>query len=83
MILIGCFVRYNRSSQKIWRKHREEAKVLRNIMELTTLNDSAESLTMTGDAVPGQDKGICKSNTAAALALRAACGRIKIKDNTH
>ena len=53
--------------------------MLRNIMELTTLNDSAESLTMTGDAGPGQDKGICKSNTTAALALRAACGRIKIR----
>ena len=56
--------------------------MLRNIMELTTLNDSAESLTMTGDAGPGQDRGICGSNTAAALALWAACGRI-IKDNTH
>ena len=31
--------------------------MLRNKKELTTLNDSAESLTMAGDAGPGQDKG--------------------------
>jgi hypothetical protein len=57
--------------------------VLRNIKELTTLNDSEESPTMTDDACPGQDKGICKSNTAAALARRAACCRINMKENTH
>ena len=47
---------------------------------------------MIGYAGPGQDKVIGKSNTtaayidssgAAAMALRTACSRIEIKDNTH
>ena len=38
---------------------------------------------MIGYAGPGQDKDICKSTTAAAMALQAACGRIiKLKTDT-
>ena len=38
--------------------------------------------TRAGYAGQGQDMSFCKSNTAAAMAVRAACGRIIIKDNT-